>query len=116
MKLQKIAEELNKNFNFPYQVIEKNNGFTDSVYICISLDRRENWGNGILENSRYLKTFIFCDKEDRETKNSTYKFYGTRVTKDKNEAIYLTLRSCKNKSGDEIYKHVTNQLKKLTYL
>lgn len=42
----------------PYVMVWENDNISSSVQVVMSLDARETWKNGILENSRFAKIMI----------------------------------------------------------
>lgn len=107
MNLQKIADELNKKLSFPYMKIAVQRSLSDHVYIVIGLEKPVNWANGYIENSRYIKAFIFCNSERWEDEESTYSFdIATNATK-------IKVIQKKNLTGEQVLAHVLKQLEKL---
>jgi hypothetical protein len=53
-KINKIKEGL----KFPYVNVTKGFFGKDSIFILVSFDVRENWVNGYVENSRYLRLVV----------------------------------------------------------
>lgn len=109
MNLDQIAEKLNEEFNFPFQIISSGRRLTDSVSIRISLQKEEDWLSHIFYNSPFLLAHIYCDDryESREKEDTTYSFeIGSNMTK-------INLRQRKGLSGEKITEHVIKQLKKL---
>lgn len=110
MKLQTITTGLNTLFyNLPEVKIVKQNNLTDSIYIMISLDKRGTWANGILENSRYIKAFIFRDDSQYLPENDNTR-YSFEVVSNRT-GIKLLQR--KGLTGEQVYNHVIKQLNKL---
>lgn len=107
MKLDQMKVELDK-LKFPfYQVIRKN-GLTDCVYIVLSLDKKGDWPQDYIENSRYAKLFIFLNNEryelDKENKY-TFEIACNRTGK--------KIMQAKNRTGEQIINHVVKQLSKI---
>lgn len=105
--LQKIADYVNENVSFPVFSCEKRRVICDSVYICGSMDKKEDWAHGIMENSRYFKLHVFCKGQD-ERENDVYSFETNCFPRE------FKLRSKKNVSDPLILaKYIVNQLKKM---
>lgn len=107
MNLENITKELNEKLNFPYLSITKESRFTDHVYIIIGLQKAELWAHGYIENSEYVKAFIFCNNEQREREGSLYGFEVASNT----TGIKLLQR--KKLTGEKILAHVLKQAEKL---
>jgi hypothetical protein len=112
MNLQQMADKLNETLDFPELIVRRESNLCDSVYISLSLDPKEKWANGIKENSRYLKAFIFCGDEyfkgRRETEDTT-KYEFSVVSN--NTGVRIMQRN--NVTGEQVLKHVIKQLAKL---
>jgi hypothetical protein len=83
----KALQALREGLNFPYvSCYSSTLGGRDNVAIllCISEDSRENWSNGILENSRYRKIHI---SNDGRVENFTSRWNLKRFRKFRGKSI-----------------------------
>lgn len=105
MNINQIVEQLNSNFEFPFQKIVINDGVSgEGVYIAISLQRKEEWSWNIFENSECIKALVLPNKhrsDDDYSFEVLYNYTGTKLrNKNKGTAV-------------QIYNHIFKQLSKL---
>ena len=117
MNLQEIADQLNKDFNFPYQAINLTSNLCDGVFIKISLQLQSEWKNGYWENSPGFSAHIFCTGQWEREFFDKYQFdISQHRIKDKEGNKVKIMAKPTFVPGDVIYKHVKNQLSKFVNL
>ncbi len=86
---EKASRYMRENINAPYvsaKVSILGGAHRASVMIVLSLDKKETWANGILQNSRYL---MFRLERDGELENfqKDYKIKAKRMRKTKAKSL-----------------------------
>jgi hypothetical protein len=106
MKLEEINSKL-QLLDFPYYKAKVTNNFCNGVYIVLSLDDPKKWAFGYIENSRYLKAFIFPNGSRNETEKDSY---SLSITSNNTK---IKMLQANNKTGEKILEHTLKQLEKL---
>lgn len=107
MELEKIAQELAVELQklFPFVRVSNTRDYTISV--IVSNETPDQWGNGILENSRYVKMLVFCNTRSHKyhpdcTLMVDFHSGYTRGLRNKNVIVQ-----------DKVVQYIVNQFKKI---
>lgn len=74
--LKLIAGEVEEGLAnlFPYYKVEVRENLGDSVYIVVSTQKKEQWANGIMENSPLIKAFVHSSTRRYDPQKSKLEF------------------------------------------
>lgn len=101
-ELAEMASKLDHSNNFAYQNIVKTTIINDVVLLRLSLDDKETWVNGYIENSRWIKGVVHSHGDEGYTVSFMHDY---RINK---------MREVhKPKSADKILKHIQRELDKV---
>lgn len=107
--LSDLAEKINSEIapHFPFFKCEFSTNFCDSVTICLSKEKKEDWANNIFHNSPYLILHVFSERRLEENSNSEK--YVAEVSAD---GLGREIKKMRKKTGnlESIFVHIKKYL------